>query len=74
MWSLHCSQGCSEQIILRLHFDEGIPFSGIIRANQRLVNEDWLALIIMRYFDIQHTVTLPAEGVSQAWNGEWSGH
>ena len=31
------------QTILRLHFDEGIPFSGI-RANQRLDNEDWLAL------------------------------
>ena len=30
--------------ILRLHFDEGIPFSGI-RANQRLVNEDWLTLL-----------------------------
>ena len=32
------------QTILRLHFDEGIPFSSIC-ANQRLVNEDWLALL-----------------------------
>ena len=23
----------------------------------------------MIYFDIQHTVTLPVEGVSQVWNG-----
>ena len=23
----------------------------------------------MKYFDIQHTVTLPVEGVSQVWNG-----
>ena len=23
----------------------------------------------MKYFDIQHTVTLPAENVSQVWNG-----
>ena len=59
---------CSDQTILRLHFDEGIPFSGIC-ANQRLVNEDWLALENMKYFDIQHTVTLPVEGVSQVWNG-----
>ena len=56
------------QTILRLHFDEGIPFSGIC-ANQRLVNEDWLTLGNMKYFDIQHTVTLPVEGVSQVWNG-----
>jgi len=54
------------QTILRLHFDEGIPFSGI-RANQRLVNEDWLTLGNMK-LDIQHTVT-PVEGVSQVWNG-----
>ena len=32
------------QTILRLHLDEGILFSGIC-ANQRLVNEDWLALL-----------------------------
>ena len=68
MWSLHCSQGWSVQTILRLHFDDGISF-GSIRANQRLVNEDWLTLGNMRYFDIQHTVTLPVEGVSQVWNG-----
>ena len=37
-------------------------------ANQRLVNEDWLALGKMKSFDMQHTVTLPAEGVSQVWN------
>ena len=67
MWSLHCSQGCIVQTILRLHFDKGIPFSGI-RANQRLVNEDWLALGNMKSFDIQHTVTLPVDGVSQVWN------
>ena len=67
MWSLHCSQGCVVQTIFRLHFDEGIPFSGI-HANQRLVNEDWLALANMKYFDIQHTVTLPVKGVSQVWN------
>ena len=66
MWSLHCSQGWIVQTILQLHSDEGIPFSGI-RANQRLVNEDWLALGNMT-FDIQHTVTLPIEGVSQVWN------
>ena len=67
MWSLHCSQGWIVQTILQLHFDEGIPFSGIC-ANQGLVIEDWLVLgnII---FDIQHTVPLPVEGVSQAWNG-----
>jgi hypothetical protein len=23
----------------------------------------------MKYFDIQHTVRLPVEGVSQVWNG-----
>ena len=67
MWSLHCSQDWSVQTIFRLHFDEGIPFSGIC-ANQRLVNEDWLALGNMT-FDIQHTVTLPVEGISQVWNG-----
>ena len=55
------------QTILRLHFDEGIPLSGI-RANQRLVNEDWLALGYTK-FDIQHTVT-PVEGVSQVGT-EW---
>ena len=55
------------QTILRLHFDEGIPFSSVC-AYQRLVNEDWLALGSMKYFDIQHTVTLPVEGVSQVWN------
>ena len=67
MWSLHCSQSCVVQTILQLHFDEGIPFSGIC-ANPGLVNEDWLVLgnII---FDIQHTVPLPVEGVSQIWNG-----
>ena len=59
---------CSDQTILRLHFDEGIPFSGIC-ANQRLVNEDWLALGNMKSFDIQHTVTLPVEGISQVWTG-----
>ena len=59
---------CSDQTILRLHFDEGIPFS-CIHASQRLVNEHWLALGNMKYFDIQHTVTLPVEGVSQVWNG-----
>jgi hypothetical protein len=58
---------CSDQTILQLHFDEGIPFSGI-HANQRLVNEDWLAFGNMKYFDIQHTVT-PVEGVSQVWKG-----
>ena len=70
MWSLHCSQGWfdSDQTILRLHFDEGIPFSGIC-ANQRLVNEDWLALGNMKSFDIHHTATLPVEGISQVWNG-----
>ena len=68
MWSLHCSQGCSVHTILRLHFDEGIPFSGIC-ANHRLVNEDWLALGNMKSFDIQHTLTLSVEGVSQVWNG-----
>ena len=67
MWSLHCSLGWSVQTILRLHFDDGIPFSGIC-ANQRLLNEDWLALGNMK-LDIQHTVTLPVEGVSQVWNG-----
>ena len=40
------------------------PFSSIC-AYQRLVNEDWLALGNMK-LDIQHTVTLPFEGVSQA--------
>ena len=55
------------QTILWLHFDEGIPFSSIC-AYQRLVNEDWLAVGNMK-FDIQHTVTLPVEGVSQVWNG-----
>ena len=54
--------------ILQLHFDEGIPFSSI-HANQRLVNEDWLALGNTKSFDIQHTVTLLVEGVSQVWNG-----
>ena len=58
---------CSDQTILRLHFDEGIPFSGIC-ANQRLVNEDWLTLGNLK-LDIQHAVTLPVEGVSQVWNG-----
>ena len=68
MWSLHCSQGWIVQTILQLHSDEGIPSSSNC-ANQRLVNEDWLALGNMT-FDIQHTVTLPAEGVvSQVWNG-----
>ena len=68
MWSLHCSQGWFVNTILRLYFNEGIPSSGIC-ASQRLVSEDWLALGYMRYFDIQHTVTLPVEGVSQVWNG-----
>ena len=36
--------GLFRSTILRLHFDEGIPFSGIC-ANQRLVNEDWLVLL-----------------------------
>ena len=44
-----------------------IPFSGIC-ANQRLVNDDWLALGNMKSFDLQHTVTLPVEGVSQVCN------
>ena len=44
MWSLHCSQGWAVQTLLGLHFDEDIPFGGI-HANQRLVNEDWLALL-----------------------------
>ena len=57
------------QTILRLHFDEGIPFSGI-HTNQRLVNEDWLALANKK-LDIKHTVT-PVEGVSQVWGQ--SGH
>ena len=68
MWSLHCSQGWIVETILQLHFDEVIPFSGIC-ANQRLVNEDWLTLGNMKSFDIQHTVTLPVEGVSKVWNG-----
>jgi hypothetical protein len=58
--------GLFRSTILRLHFDKGIPFIGIC-ANQRLVNEDWLALGNMK-FDIQYTVT-PVEGVSQVWNG-----
>ena len=66
MWSLHCSQGWVVWTILQLHFDEGIPFSGIC-ANQSLVNEDWLALGNMK-LDIQHTVR-PVEGISQVWNG-----
>ena len=45
-----------------------MPYISIC-ANQRLINEDWLALGNMKYFDIQHTVTLPVEGVSQVWNG-----
>jgi hypothetical protein len=67
MWSIHCSQGWVVQTILRLHFDEGIPSSGIC-AYQRLVNEDWLALGNMK-FDIHHTVTFSVEGISQVWNG-----
>ena len=46
--------------------NNGIPFSGIF-ANQRLVNEDWLALGNLK-LDIQHTMTLPVEGISQVWN------
>ena len=76
MWSLHSSQGWSVQTILRLHFDEGIPFSSIC-ANQRLVNEDWLALlgIYEIFWHIAYSDT-PCWGCfpSLEWSGHWQWH
>jgi hypothetical protein len=60
------------QTLLWLHFDKGIPSSGI-HANQRLVNEDWLALL-GKYEIIWHTAC--SDTLCWGWfpSLEWSGH